>query len=815
MKINRDYVLAHLRKLKEQYGGYFGTDLLNLAYELKVTLFGLKKRLGKWLREDPAFASLQYLGMHKPTLTRNEIKEIQDRRDQKPLEIKKHILDDLNKERNVTGIPGIAKTTFYRAAKQTYVEPFFPWFARKNIKLPSTYSVGEARESLSTVFTFSDLKTYGGADIRAIYDRWMLARKYFSVYEVEPIVFYPELLQRERQLRSLLSSIPPDQQEAIQARLIFEIQAAFLVECLDALLQEIIHRRGRIQQSMKSSRQKVENTLRKNALESVRAAIKETAQSSSPDMQKLYFLSETVPEGIKARMVLLKRHKKSYDLILNMIQNLVKTLGENVMFHTHEGANFYKLAAGETPWKYLDEISKKRLARDSYLTMVIENGNEDIAKYLAIDRLVEYIRHGKITFRSSYRFQNVGLRIEQITIEEDGFLTNDVLKQLMEGTFSVDLQPLYEAGIIDEDLEDSILPEWIDFSIVLKEVSRYVRETTPGWFDEHIALFKKQTDGMFSIEYSEEEFAERLYDAIGFLGRNLRYKDSEKFLNLQYFARRYVTEAALRLELKFINCCIERLSRNTVNAVLIDTIGIEGRKKSFSATLNNRYCTLGMVDLRAVSMAMLPVFSSGYRSTDSEAMNIVEVLKDVQEICNGNVKICSGNGHATSRVAAGMAFLSYGVIAAGRIIHKPTKPLGKRRIVRLMTNISLLNRVGKLLREEPTLGRVMACRKHVYVDGVNVRGLVEDVGYLILHNVCKTELPIRDLIQTMEKSNYLKKKARIVDGGITRAEIHEANILLKSSELVLCIAGLYHLLKGWEGPESPVNLSDIRLFIPA
>lgn len=815
MKINRDYVLAYLRKLKEQYGGYFGTDLLNLARELRVTLYGLKKRLGEWVKEDPAFAPLHYLGMHKPTMTRNELREIQNRRDQKPLEIKKHILDDLNKKRNSAGIPGIAKKTFYRAVKQTDIESPFPWFARKNITLPSTYSVGEARDSLSTIFTFSDLKTYGGADIRAIYDRWILARKYFSVYEAEPIIFYPELLQRERQLRSLLSSIPSDQQEAIQARLIFEIQAAFLVECLDVLLEEIIHRRGRIQQSMNAARQKAENTIRKNALESVRAAMKEMIQSSSPDMQKLYFLSETVPEGIKARMVLLKRHKESYDLLLNMIQNLVNTLGENVMFHTHEGVNFYKLAASETSWKYLDEISKKRLARDPYLTMVIENSNEDIAKYLAIDRLVEYIRHGKITFKGSYRFQNVGLRIEQITIEEDGFLTNDVLKQLIEGTFSVDLQPLYEAGIVDEDSEESTLPEWIDFSIVLKEVSRYVRETTPGWFDEHIALFKKQTDGMFSMEYSEEEFAERLYDAIGFLGRNLRYRDSEKFWNMRYFVERYVTEAALRLELKFVNCCIERLSRNTVNAILIDTIGIEGRKTAFFATYHGRYHKRGMVDLRAVSMAMLPVFSSGYRSTDSEAMNIVEVLKEVQEICNGNVKICSGNGHATSRVAAGMAFLSYGVIAAGRIIHKPTKPLGKRRIARLRANIDLLNRVGKLLREESTLGRVMACRKHVYVNGVNVRRLVEDVGYLILHNVCKTELPIGDLIQTMEKSNYLKKKARIVEGGITRAEIHEANVLLKSSELVLCIVGLYHLLKGWQGPESPINLSDIRLFIPA
>jgi|GEM_PF-4377915 len=46
---------------------------------------------------------------------------------------------------------------------------------------------------------------------------------------------------------------------------------------------------------------------------------------------------------------------------------------------------------------------------------------------------------------------------------------------------------------------------------------------------------------MFGIEYSEDEYAEQLYDAIGFLGRNLRYRDSEKFWNLQYFIRRYIT----------------------------------------------------------------------------------------------------------------------------------------------------------------------------------------------------------------------------------------------------------------------------------
>jgi hypothetical protein len=815
MKIDRDYVLAYLRKLEEQCGGYYGTDFSSLAIELAVTPFGLKKMLRKWLKEDPAFASLHYLGMRMPTITLNEFREIKNRRSKNPLEIKKQIFDDLNKERNSTGAPRITKSTYYRAIKQIDIELPFTWFARKKIKLPSTYSIIDAQDSLSKVFTYSDLKIYGGIDIQAIYDRWVAAKAWFSIYGVEPIYFYPELLLRERQLRSLLASISPDQQEDIRVRLVFEIQAAFLVECLDLVLEEIIHRRGRIQQSMNASRQKVENELRRKTIESMRTAIKEMIENSSPDMGKLYSLSETTVEDIKGRMILLRRHKESYYLLLKIIQNLVVASGDDVVFQTDEGVNFYKLAVGEITWKYLDDITKRRLTRNPALTSIIGDGNEDIAKFLAVDRLIEYIRHGKITFRCSYCFQDIGSRIKEITVKEERFLTPDILEQLIAGVFSVDVRSLYEAGNIYKEADETTLPTWIDLSIVFKEVSECIRENTPDWFEVHKAMFRQQTDGMFGMEYTEDEFAERLYDAVGFLGRNLRYRDSEKFWNLRYFIERYVTEASLRLESKFIHRYIEKICTNKVEAIIIDTIGIEGRKKSILATYHGRYHTIGMADLRAISTDMFPVYSSGCRSTDTEAMNIVEVMKEVQDICNGSVKIYSGNGHTTSRVAAGMVFLSYGVVAAGRILHRPTIPLGEKRIARLRNNIGLLNNLGKLLKEEPTLGRVIASRKHIYVDGINIRRLTEDLGYLILYNVGKKDIPVDDLSQTVEKSNYLKRKARIVEGSITRVEKREANILLKSSELLLCIAGLYHMLKGWKGPESPVNLSDIRLFIPA
>ena len=130
-------------------------------------------------------------------------------------------------------------------------------------------------------------------------------------------------------------------------------------------------------------------------------------------------------------------------------------------------------------------------------------------------------------------------------------------------------------------------------------------------------------------------------------------------------------------------------------------------------------------------------------------------------------------------------------------------------------NIILLNKVGKLLKDEPEIGRVLAMREHVYVDKLNVRNLVKDLGYLILKNVSQLGFPIDDICNAVERSNNLKKKTRIVEGSRTRVEPDEAELLLKSGELILCIVGLYHLLKGWNGHGSPINLADVRLIKPA
>jgi hypothetical protein len=68
-------------------------------------------------------------------------------------------------------------------------------------------------------------------------------------------------------LRNHLSSIKSDENSAIQARLIFEAQVAFLVDCNDLLIEELIHKGGRIQQKMNESRKRVENELLKKWIE--------------------------------------------------------------------------------------------------------------------------------------------------------------------------------------------------------------------------------------------------------------------------------------------------------------------------------------------------------------------------------------------------------------------------------------------------------------------------------------------------------------------------------------------------------------------
>lgn len=820
--IKQEQVIEFLGLKQDSEGGYTGEDITKLAELLGVSPRGMRMRISYWIKTNRKFSQFIYLGKEKPSITLFEFFKIEHGLESNPIQVKKGIFEDIQEERISRNRETLAKSTFYRGMNQKILSMFGSetdnWFKVKKITFPENYSVEENRNSLKTIFTFSDLKIYGGPDVEAILQRLIRAKQYFSIYEVDADRYYPEILRKDRFLNKLLGSIPPNQQLEAQAKLIFQIQNSFIIECTDMLITEIIHKQGRMRQSDNASRQKVENQLRKDVLESIRKELKDLGNSDKIESNFVNKYSNVlINEEILARIKLLKRHSETYFLILKILNALTNNMTIGVRFQKNKTRIVYQLASGEITWDKLSEKEKRSIARKPDFMKAIDNGNTDIAQLIAINRLIDHIKDGKITFENSYYFQNIGERLRNIELKiSDCYLTPEILDQLIAGIYPINGFPPYDLSASEIEASDDEIPnKWIDLSEILKEISIYSRHSNPSWFREHKELFKKQTDSLFEMEYSEEEFAKRLYDSIGFLGRNFRYRDSEEFFSLKYFIQRYISDATLRLELKFIHRCIVQLSNKKIECVVIDTMGIDARIKSILSNYHGRYHTIGFSDLRAVSIDMIPIYSGVCKSTDSEAMNIVEVIDEVKEICGDEVKIYTGNGHTTTKISAGMAFLSHGVIAGGRLHYETTLNLEEGSISRLRDNIVLLNQIGKLLKNEPELGRVLAMRKNVYMGKLNVRKMVEEFGYLILKNVSQMGFPIDNICNAVERSNNLKKKTRIVEGSRTRVEPDEAELLLKSGELILCIVGLYHLLNGWNGNGSPINLADVRLIRPA
>ncbi len=244
-----------------------------------------------------------------------------------------------------------------------------------------------------------------------------------------------------------------------------------------------------------------------------------------------------IDEEILARIELLRKHSDAYRSILKHLNDFTNNMTSGVKFQRNESKIIYQLAAGEITWEKLNEQGKRSNARKPDLMKAIDLDNSDIVPLIAVIRLIDHIRKGKITFDESYYFQDIGERLKNINLNlQDCYLTPEILDQFIDGTYQINGFPLFDLPTTEFEASDDEMPTtWTDLSVILKEVSTYIRYSNQGWFKEHQELFKKQTDGLFWIEYTEEEFAQRLYDSIGFLGRNFRYRDSEEFYGLKYF----------------------------------------------------------------------------------------------------------------------------------------------------------------------------------------------------------------------------------------------------------------------------------------
>ena len=830
MRLNKGKIYTHLFEYQQRFGGYTGKDLDNIARALGFNRRTLKRNVEKWSKTDSLFAELKYIGQRSFSVTLEDIAIVNQRLKENITCAKQVIVRDINNKRIRQGEVPIPQSTLFRIINNlsetlTHGAPQeLHWFVTQEIEVSDTYNLVDAHATLSNIFTYTDLKTFCGIDINAIALRLQEAETYFqrTYLNIEPLKYFPNIRLRSKVIRNQLSRIKADKSFSSHARLIFEVQADFIVRLKDIFISELIHKTGWAERYMNDNRQKMENKIRTQWINECYGMMEEA--SVNPTEENLSKLKKLIdcgkPESAEAALELIKQHQKDYEKIYGHLEGLTNNFSEEEIIPHHTTAQvLLDLCRGKRQWSYLSEEERKKLTDNRH----IQNMKEpcECLKAAITRKLIHYIQNGKITLPKSFLYQDIGKVIESVELSDtDWRVTQEDIEKLIEGTYPINFEKeTFQTSPLDEKDESDYQPyNKIPFQQVQNQVAGIVADHNPAWFHSHQEIFGKMTDGMFEMEYDELTFRTKLYDAIGFLGRNLRYSDSPSFQGLQYFIQRHLSDATLDLEIRHLWKVYEDLTGHKTPLIIIDSMGIDSRRKGFFAKIHGRYYTLGFSDVRAVSPYLIPIFSCNCRSTDSEAMNIIEIVNHAKSVLGEQFKFCAGNAHTVSRVAAGLAFADHKVVLLGRYPHTASKP-GKICLSRLLKHLDLINKVGKLVREDSEFGRIIASREHIFADGVDVRNLLRDLGKLILWNSEQKGYGLEALIQLVETSNRQKRLVRIVERGVTRVNEPNVSLSLKSAELILLMSAITNILNGsgslkWEG-WSPVKMENIALFIPA
>jgi hypothetical protein len=830
MRQYKEEIHNHLFECQRLYGGYTGKNLDEIARIFGFNRRTLKRNVEKWSKTDPLFAELRYIGKSSIPLTIEDITFLNQRLRENITCTKQVLIEEINDKRIKRGDIPINQPSLFRIM-DNWIEALthgapqeLHWLVIQGIEVSDAYNLSDVRATLPNIFTYSDLKTFCGIDIDIIALRLQEAETYFqqTYLNIDPLKHFLHIRPRSKVIRNHLSRIQADKVPSSQARLIFEIQADFIVRLKDILIDELIHRNGWIDRSMNDNRQKIENRIRTKWINDHCGMMEEV--SINPTEENLSKLKKLIdggkPESGEAVLELIKQHQRDYEKIYGHLEKLTNNFSEEEIIPHHKIAHvLLELCRGKCQWAYLSEEERKKLTSNRN----IQNSKEphECLKAVITRKLIYYIQSGKITLSKSFMYQDIGKVIESVELSDiDWRVTKEEIEKLIEGTYPFNFEKeTFQTPPLDEKDESDYQPYYkIPFQQVQNQVAGIVADYNPTWFQSHQGIFEKMTDHMFEMEYDEFTFRTKLYDAIGFLGRNLRYSDSPSFNGLQYFIQRHLSDAALDLEIKHLCKVYESLTMHEIPLIIIDSMGIDSRRKGFFAKIHGRYHTLGFSDVRAVSPYLIPIFSCNCRSSDSEAMNIIEIINHAKSVLGEGFKFCAGNAHTVSRVAAGLAFADHKVILLGRYPHPSIKP-GKICLSGLIKNLDLINRVGKLVREDSEFGRIIASREHIFANGVDVRNLLRDLGKLILWNSEQKGYDLDDLIQMVETSNRQKRVVRIVERGVTRVTEPNVSLVLKSAELILLMSAIVNILNNKDSLKwrnmSPVSMENIALFVPA
>ena len=183
---------------------YTGRDIDETARIFGFSRRTVKRNVEKWSKTNPTFAELKYIGQRTIPITLEDIAILNQRLKENITYIKQDLIREINDNRLKRGNIPITQSTLYRIINSqidtlTHGAPQeLHWLVLQGIEVSDAYNLANARASLSDIFTYTNLKTFGGIDIDGIVSRLQKAQKWFEqTYPgVDAYEWYPRIRSR-------------------------------------------------------------------------------------------------------------------------------------------------------------------------------------------------------------------------------------------------------------------------------------------------------------------------------------------------------------------------------------------------------------------------------------------------------------------------------------------------------------------------------------------------------------------------------------------------------------------------------------------
>src|SRR4030066_1559646 len=434
MRLNKGKIYTDLFEYQQRFGGYTGRDLDEIARALGFNRRTLKRNVEKWSKTDPLFAELKYIGQRSISVTLEDIAIINQRLKENITCAKQFIIRDINDKRIKQGEVPIPQSTLFRIinnlseALTCGAPQELHWLVTQEIEVSDAYNLVDAHATLSNIFTYTDLKTFCGIDIDSIASRLQEAETYFqrTYLNIEPLRYFPNIRLRSKVIRNHLSRIKAEKSLSSHGRLIFEIQADFIVRLKDIFIDELIHKKGWMDGSMNTNRQKTENRIRTQWINEYCGMMEEVLVN--PTEENLSRLKKLIdsgkPESAEAALELIKQHKRDYEKIYGHLEKLTNSFSEEEIIPHHKTAQvLLELCRGKCQWAYLSEEERKKLNSNRH----IQNMKEpcDCLKAATTRKLITYIQNGKITLPKSFLYQDIGKVIEPVELSDSDWRSEE------------------------------------------------------------------------------------------------------------------------------------------------------------------------------------------------------------------------------------------------------------------------------------------------------------------------------------------------------------------------------------------------------